>query len=65
MAGTRFTDNRHHLEDILAGAGIGIATGTSSYLLHFDPGGKARRRGVAITPVPLDGGAGVAVTGSL
>jgi membrane-associated phospholipid phosphatase len=65
VSATRLTDNRHHLEDIVAGVGVGMAAGTGAFLLHFEPNGRARRRGVAITPVPLQDGAAVAVSGSL
>jgi membrane-associated phospholipid phosphatase len=65
VTATRVEDNRHHLEDITTGAAIGVASGLSAYLIHFDLEGNARRRGVAVAPLPVEGGAGVAVTGSL
>ncbi len=65
VAATRVEDDRHHLEDIAVGAGIGTATGIAAYMIHFDLDDHARRRGVAVTPMPVAGGAGVGVTGAL
>lgn len=65
VAATRVSDHRHHLEDVVVGSAIGVASGAATWLVHFDLEGRARRRGVAVTPLPLAGGAGVAVTGPL
>ncbi|MBI1948109.1 MAG: phosphatase PAP2 family protein [Deltaproteobacteria bacterium] len=65
VAATRVSDNRHHLEDVVVGSAVGVASGAAAWLLHFDLEGRARRRGVVVAPLPLAGGAGVAVTGPL
>lgn len=65
VAATRVSDNRHHLEDVVVGSAIGVASGAATWLVHFDLDGRARRRGVVVAPLPLAGGAGVAVTGPL
>lgn len=60
-AATRFSDNRHHLEDIVVGAGLGTGIAAASWLLHFDLDGTARWRGVDVAPGPGD--AGLALVG--
>lgn len=62
VAATRVEDHRHHLEDVTVGAAIGVASGAAAWLVHFDLEGQARHRGVAVTPLPMADGAGVAVT---
>ena len=61
VAATRVEDHRHHLEDVAVGAAIGVASGAAAWLVHFDLEGQARQRGMAVTALPLAGGAGVAV----
>jgi membrane-associated phospholipid phosphatase len=65
ITATRVGDYRHHIEDVTAGALLGVGCGTAAYFLHFDQNGKARRRGIAVAPMPLEGGAGVALIGGL
>ena len=65
IAATRVSDHRHHLEDVAVGSAIGVASGAAAWLVHFDLDGRARRRGVTVSPLPLAGGAGVAVSGPL
>lgn len=65
IAATRLSDHRHHFEDVAVGAAIGVGSGAAAWLVHFDLDGRARRRGVTVAPLPLAGGAGVAVSGPL
>lgn len=65
VAATRVEDHRHHLEDVVVGSALGVASGAAAWLVHFDLEGQARRRGLAVTALPLAGGGGVALTGSL
>lgn len=69
---TRVSDNRHHLEDVAVGAGIGVASGMAAYLIHFDLDGNARHRGsrrpdtISVLPLAFEGGgAGAMVLGRL
>jgi membrane-associated phospholipid phosphatase len=60
VAASRFSDNKHHLEDILTGAALGAGVGAGIYLLHFDLDGNARWRGISVGPGP---GAGLSLSG--
>lgn len=64
VAATRVEDHRHHLEDVVVGAAIGVASGSAAWLVHFDLDGRARHRGVAVSALPLADGAGLSVTAS-
>lgn len=67
VAGTRLSDNRHHVEDVVVGASLGAAVGASIYFVHFDVDGRARRRRWTVQPMTAMGatgtGQGVAVAG--
>lgn len=66
ISATRVEDNRHHLEDVVVGASVGVASGVAAYLVHFDVDGEARRRwSVDVAPMALPEGIGVSVTGDL
>ena len=73
ISASRVSDNRHHLEDVVVGGAIGVASGTAAYLLHFDMDGRARRRGshreklgvtlTSLAPLAIEGGAGAVMLG--
>jgi len=55
VAASRVSDNRHHLEDVLVGAGIGMASGAAGYFIHFDADGDARWRSLELAPIAIPG----------
>lgn len=65
VAASRVADHRHYIEDVVVGAGIGVASGCAAWLAHFRLDGTLRRRGVAVAPVPIAGGGGLSVRGAL
>jgi membrane-associated phospholipid phosphatase len=68
VAATRVADHRHHVEDVVAGAGLGATLGAVAYFVHFDVDGRARRRGLTVVPLAGMGatqtGQGLALAGS-
>jgi membrane-associated phospholipid phosphatase len=55
VAASRVTDNRHHLEDVVVGAGLGMASGAAGYFIHFDADGDARWRSLELAPMAIPG----------
>lgn len=65
VAASRFSDNRHHLEDIVVGAALGTTVGTGTYFMHFDLNGQARTRGFQLSPLKTEGeGGGLVLSGT-
>ena len=68
VAASRIDDNRHHPEDVVAGAAIGATLGATAFLVHFDIDGKARHRSWNVVPTTSMGatgtGNGLALVGS-
>lgn len=50
VAATRVSDGRHHIDDVAAGAAIGMVSSTLFYFLHFNTRGQAIFRGLAVAP---------------
>lgn len=69
VSATRVEDNRHHVEDVVVGAGIGASVATAVFFTHFDLHGQARRRSWSVAPAVGMGvtgtGTGLAVVGAL
>jgi len=69
VSATRIEDNRHHVEDVVVGAGIGASVATAIFFTHFDLHGHARRRSWSVAPAVGMGvtgsGTGLAVVGAL
>jgi len=63
VAGSRMTDNRHHPEDVLVGAGLGAGMSALFYFLHFDLQGRPIIRGVSFSPAAGPGSLGLNVRG--
>ena len=68
VAASRIDDNRHHPEDVVAGAALGATLGATAFLVHFDIDGKARHRSWNVVPTTSMGatgtGNGLALVGS-
>jgi len=68
VAASRISDNRHHPEDVVAGAALGATLGAAAFLVHFDIDGAARHRSWNVIPTTGMGttgtGTGVAVVGA-
>lgn len=64
-AGSRVTDGRHHLSDVLTGAAVGTAFANFSYWRRFDRDGHMRlgdQAGTSLNVEPASGYTGVTVT---
>lgn len=55
VAASRVADNRHHIEDVVVGAGLGMASGAAGYFIHFDVDGDARWRTLELAPIAIPG----------
>ncbi len=65
VAASRLSDNRHHVEDVIVGAGLGTTIAAGTYFMHFGTDGHARWRQLRFTAAPLaDGGGAAAVSGT-
>ena len=65
VAASRLSDNRHHFEDVIVGAGIGSTVAAGTYFLHFGTDGHARWRQLRFSAAPTDdGGATAAISGT-
>lgn len=60
---SRMTDHRHHVEDVVAGAGLGAISALASYAVYFDPSGQPRTRTLWFQPMVNAVGAGVSFGG--
>ena len=69
VSATRVEDGRHHIEDVVTGAGLGATVATTLFLTHFDWRGHVRRRSWNVTPVMGMGatgtGSGLSIAGAL
>ncbi len=69
VAATRVADNRHHLEDVVVGAGVGMGVASAIWFTHFDGHGRARKRSFSVAPALGLGssgtGTGLALVGQL
>ena len=53
---SRINDNKHDLNDVVAGATIGISTGLGIYYAREERLGRQKATQVRLTPIPLDDG---------
>ncbi len=69
VAATRVADNRHHIEDVVVGAGLGMSVASAIWFTHFDGQGHARKRSFSVAPALGMGssgtGTGLALVGNL
>ncbi len=69
VSATRLNDNRHNIEDVVVGAGIGATVATTLFLTHFDWRGQVRQRSFTVSPALAMGstgtGTGLAIAGAL
>lgn len=63
VGATRITDNRHHPEDVLVGAGLGAGMAAAFYFVHFDLQGRPYVRSVSFAPFATTGGMGIGFRG--
>jgi membrane-associated phospholipid phosphatase len=63
VGASRLTDGRHHIEDVVAGAGLGAGMAAAFYFLHFDLQGRPYVRSLSFTPFATQGGMGVGFKG--
>ena len=65
VAASRLGDNRHHIEDVVVGAGLGTTVAAATYFMHFGTDGHARWRQISLSAMPLsDGGGAAAISGT-
>ena len=50
VGATRVSDGQHHIDDVAAGAALGMASSALFYFLHFNTRGQAIYRGLTVIP---------------